>query len=125
MPQCAAFNCNIRSQKGVAMYLFPKDPKFRRIWVHNLRRDGFVATKTSRLCARHFTDDQFSIHPSVAKKCGYKIIDLKPDAVPTIFDFPKTETKTKMRRKSTASFKRNALEVCTVHVMRKYRLSNR
>ncbi|XP_062586521.1 THAP domain-containing protein 2-like [Saccostrea cucullata] len=96
MPQCAAFNCNIRSQKGVAIFLFPKDTKYRRIRVQNLRRDGFIVSDTSRLCAKHFTDDQFSIHQSVAKKCGYKKIDLKPNAVPTIFDFPKSETKKKL-----------------------------
>lgn len=112
MPQCAAFNCNVRSQKGVKMYLFPRDPKFRKIWMKNIRRDGFVATNTTRLCAKHFTSDQFIIHPSVAKKCGYKKIDLKPDAVPTIFDFP-IKTEAKIRKTSMAYFKRRASEVCT------------
>jgi hypothetical protein len=93
------------------MYLFPRDVKFRKIWVRNLRRDGFVPTATSRLCGKHFTDDQFSVHPSVAKKCGYKKIELKPDAVPTIFDFP-NRNGNKKQRQSTAYFKRRAMEVC-------------
>ncbi|XP_062591606.1 THAP domain-containing protein 10-like [Saccostrea cucullata] len=107
MVQCVAFNCNIRSQKGVSMFLFPKDPKFRQIWIRNLRRDRFTVTEFSKLCSKHFTADQFKIHPALAKKCGYKKLDLRADAVPTIFDIPKTEKK---QRKSTAYFKRRAIE---------------
>ena len=88
MVQRLAFNCNIRSQRGVSMYLFPKDPTFRKIWVRNLRRDGFKVTEFSKVCANHFTADQFKTHPAQAKK-------LRPDAVPTLFDLPsKAEKKT-------------------------------
>ena len=109
MVQCVAFNCNIRSQRGVSMYLFPKDPKFRKIWVRNLRRDGFKVTEFSKVCANHFTADQFKTHPALAKKCGYKKLELRPDAVPTLFDLPsKAEKK---QRTSTAYFKRRTIEV--------------
>lgn len=109
MVQCVAFNCNIRSQKGVSMYLFPKDPKFRRIWIRNLRRDGFKVTDYSKLCAKHFTPDQFTTHPALAKKCGYKKLDLRPDAIPTLFDLP-IEKVEKKPRTSTAFFKRRTIE---------------
>lgn len=66
------------------MYLFPKDPKFRTIWVRNLRRDGFAVTDYSKLCAKHITPDQFKIHP--AEWCGYKKLDLRQDAIPILFD---------------------------------------
>lgn len=85
------------------MYLFPKNPKFRRIWIRNLRRDGFKVTEYSRLCAKHFTPDQFTTHPALAKKGGYKKLDLPPDAIPTLFDLP-IEKVEKKPRTSTAFF---------------------
>lgn len=78
MTQCVAFKCNIWSKKGVSMYRFPKDPKIRRIWIRNLRRNGFKVTEYSKLCARHFTPDQFTTHPALTKRCGYKKLDLRP-----------------------------------------------
>lgn len=67
MTQRVAFKCNIWSKKGVSMYRFPKDPKIRRIWIRNLRRDGFKVTEYSKLCARHFTPDQFTTHHALPK----------------------------------------------------------
>lgn len=47
-------------------------------------------TDYSKLCAKHFTPDQFTCTtlPALAKKCGYKKLDLRPDAIPTLFDLP-------------------------------------
>lgn len=47
---------------------FVKDSKFRKIWVGNLRRDCFAVIDISKLCAKHFTPDQFKIHPALAFK---------------------------------------------------------
>lgn len=110
MVQCVAFNRNIWSQRGVSMYLFPKDPKFRRIWIRNLRWDGFKVTKYSKLCAKHLTPDQFTTHPALAKRCGYKKLDLRPGAIPSLFDLP-IEKVEKIPRTSTAFFKRRTIEV--------------
>ena len=52
-------------------------------------------TESSKLCSKHFVPDQFLVHPEVAKKCNYDRIRLKPDAVPTIFDFPNKQVKKK------------------------------
>ena len=69
----------------------------------------FVAMDSSKVCANHFTADQFKTHPALAKKCGYKKLELRPDAVPTLFDLPsKAEKK---QRTSTAYFKRRTIEV--------------
>lgn len=61
-----------------------------------LRRNGFKVTDYSKLCAKHFTPDQFTTLPALAKKCGYKKLDHRPDAIPTLFDLPieKVEKKT-------------------------------
>ena len=57
-------------------------------------RQGIVATNTTWLGAEHFTSDQFTIHQSVTKFWKQKI-DLKQEAMPTIFVFPiKTKAKT-------------------------------
>ena len=57
-------------------------------------RPGIVATNTTLLGAEHFTSNQFTIHQSVTKIWIQKL-DLKPEAVPTIFVFPiKTKAKT-------------------------------
>lgn len=112
MVQCVAFNCNIRSQKGVSMYLFTKDPKFRRIWTRNLRREGFKVTDYSKLCAKHFTLDQFTTNPALAKK--KKKLDLRPDGIPTLFDLP-IEKVEKKPRKSTAFFKQRKIGVIRVY----------
>lgn len=93
---------------------FIKDPKFRRIWTRNLRRDGFKVTDYSKLCAKHFTPDQFTTLPALAKKCGYKKLDLRPDAIPTLFDLP-IEKVEKKPRTSTAFLKRRTIEVIRVY----------
>ena len=52
------------------MYLYPKDAKFRK--VRNLPRDGFKVREFSKVCANHFTADEFKTHLALAKKSGYK-----------------------------------------------------
>lgn len=65
------------------------------------------AATDSKLCAKHFTPDQFfTSHPALAKKCGYKKLDLRPDAIPTLFDIPIEKVEEKKTRKPTFFFKR-------------------
>lgn len=103
------------------MYLFPKDPKFRTIWVRNLRRDGFAVTDYSKLCAKHITPDQFKIHP--AEWCGYKKLDLRPDAIPILFDIHvrcRLPVKSKKNPRTWTAystyFKRRTIEVRTLSI---------
>ena len=98
MGLCVAYGCNTESGvHRISMFTFPKDPKRRKLWIDRLNR-GQSATKSfapnshSKLCIKHFDDNQFIIHPTFAEQIGYggvRRVRLKPDAVPTIFEKPK------------------------------------
>ncbi|XP_062589461.1 THAP domain-containing protein 10-like [Saccostrea cucullata] len=89
MVQCAAFNCTVKSGQGKSMFLFPKDPKLKKIWTLKLKRDGFQPTRYTKLCELHFDKGQFTVHPGLAASVGFqpKYTILKPGAIPTIFDY--------------------------------------
>lgn len=61
---------------------FPKDEERKKLWEVKIHRENFKATKSSRVCSKHFTPDCFD-----TEKFGGTW--LKKNAVPTIFDFPK------------------------------------
>ena len=98
MGLCVAYGCNTESGiHRISMFTFPKDPKRRKLWIDRLNR-GQTATKIfapnshSKLCIKHFDDNQFIIHQTFAEQIGYggvRRVRLKPDAVPTIFEKPK------------------------------------
>jgi hypothetical protein len=101
MVHCVAFGCNNRSENGnKGFFLFPKDVSVRQKWIQSMKsmREvngkfvNFVATNTSRLCMRHFTDDCFVHSPSVMKSVGLELkLLLKKDAVPSVFEECKRE----------------------------------
>jgi len=110
------------------MYLFPKDPKLRKIWTVRLKRDGFQPSQYTKLCERHFEKDQFVVNPDLAVSIGFqtKAKILIQGAVPSIFDHsnPKTkhgslgkrlaESPAPHGRVSTALEKRRRKEVCYI-----------
>jgi hypothetical protein len=51
-----------------------------------VKRKDFVQSKSSRLCAKHFTNEQFAINPLFGTSVEYKMKKLaaKPDAEPTV-----------------------------------------
>ena len=74
MAHCNAYNCLEDSRKRsdkvnassctqperrITFFSFPKDPVYRRLWVQNMRLENFVVKDHSRLCEKHFEDDQF------------------------------------------------------------------
>ncbi|GBN37856.1 hypothetical protein AVEN_248900-1 [Araneus ventricosus] len=71
---------------------FPKDEERRKIWEIKIRRENFKATKSSRLCSKHFSPDSFDI-----EKFGGTW--LKKTAVPTVFNFHKHVVERKITRK--------------------------
>ncbi|KAL3882436.1 hypothetical protein ACJMK2_028775, partial [Sinanodonta woodiana] len=89
MVYCVAFNCKTGSGQGVGLFEFPKDEKRRKVWISRIKRKDFRPSKTSRLCAKHFTNDQFVVDPLLAMTIGYKLrkLQLKSDAIPSVFDF--------------------------------------
>ncbi|KAJ8305049.1 hypothetical protein KUTeg_017392 [Tegillarca granosa] len=88
-----------------------------------IRREGFVPTATSRLCAKHLSWRCLCTNPQIMMSAGFKPKSLRlvPDAVPTIFDYSKrSKTKEtnetggkrkKTERQSKAFQKRRKLEV--------------
>ncbi|GBN36791.1 DNA transposase THAP9 [Araneus ventricosus] len=79
---CCAFNCKELFKKGgpVTFHSFPKDPERRKLWEVKIKRVNFKATQHSKICSKHFTPGSFD-----STKFGGTW--LKPDAVPSIFDF--------------------------------------
>lgn len=112
MGLCVAYGCNTESGvHNISMFRFPRDPKRRKLWIDRLNR-GQTATKKfepnshSKLCMKHFDENQFVINPKFAEQIGYggvMRVRLKPDAVPTIFEQPK-KTPAKERPSATAIF---------------------
>ncbi|GBN40856.1 hypothetical protein AVEN_204109-1 [Araneus ventricosus] len=91
---CCAFGCTEKAVKGgpVTFHCFPKDEERRKIWEIKIRRENFKATKSSRLCSKHFSPDSFD-----REKFGGTW--LKKTAVPTVFNFHKHVVERKITRK--------------------------
>lgn len=75
---------------------FPNDQELKKKWIVALRRDAFVPTVYSKLCSKHFARQCF-----VQERFGGRW--LKPDAVPTLFEFPHHLTKKDSQRKPPKS----------------------
>ena len=104
MVHCSAYNCFEDSRRRVTselsnsspknarrktLFSFPKDPALRRRWIQNMRLANFEAKDHTRLCEKHFEDDQFEVSLKVLESMGMlglKQLKLKKDAVPTVFD---------------------------------------
>ncbi|KAM3850671.1 uncharacterized protein ACN63O_019382 [Diretmus argenteus] len=59
---------------------FPKDNELRKLWEVALRREGFTASQSSRLCSEHFTQADFD-------RTG-QTVRIRAGAIPSIFSFP-------------------------------------
>ena len=133
---CAAFGCDSRSGiSQVGFHKFPnekEDVQRRKVWswwLDKLNR-GETATKKfrpcvhSRLCSKHFEDDQFVFNQKFASEIGYthKIQrKLKDNAVPTIFpEVSQSLQKTEKRPRLSATAiqeKKLKLKVLTCFVL--------
>ena len=125
MVHCNAYNCLVDSRKRsdkvndssctqperrITFFSFPKDPVYHRLWVQNMRLENFVVKDHSRLCEKHFEDDQFKVIRHVIESlgsAGKKQIKLKNVAVPTIFDPGSPKSSGQVKGKKT--FKRKKL----------------
>lgn len=56
MTRCCVPNCS-----EIGSHTFPKDEKLHRLWLKAICRKGFVPTKFSRLCRKHFTEDDYQV----------------------------------------------------------------
>lgn len=85
MTGCCVPLCTGSTQKGLRVFRFPRDPERRKKWESQVKRDCWKATDTSKICERHFDDEQFE------KKRQDGRLLLKRTAVPTLFDFRRKE----------------------------------
>lgn len=67
------------------------DSSLREKWILATNRKGFIPSKNARLCSAHFEPSAFEI--------GGLRKQLKPDAVPTLFDLPQHLQKVPPRRR--------------------------
>ncbi|KAM3850430.1 THAP domain-containing protein 6-like [Diretmus argenteus] len=82
---CAAWSCTHRCtiqtrSQGITFHSFPKDNELRKQWEVALRREGFTASQSSRLCSEHFTQADFD-------RTG-QTVRIRAGAIPSIFSFP-------------------------------------
>jgi len=88
---CAVANC-YSTQHTSTLFKFPRDPTAARVWTAACKRQDFdelidlygFLMGSYKLCALHFTSDQF-MNPRARNK------KLKTGAVPTIFKKGKDE----------------------------------
>ena len=60
--KCSAPGCKSGYKNGDfkgQMFMFPTQEPLRSEWIRATPRNGFVATKNSRLCSLHFETDNF------------------------------------------------------------------
>jgi len=54
MTGCSAVGCTNRSEQGLALKVFPKDPRRRALWAAKVKRLNWTPTDGSYLCEVRF-----------------------------------------------------------------------
>lgn len=93
MVGCSAPNCQNKSENGFRLFRFPEDVERRERWLINCRRDKWKPSSTSRLCQKHFEDNQYECN----RADGWH--KLKSTAIPTIFAIPNPPELTQSTRR--------------------------
>ena len=75
---------------GKILYRFPSNnPELHKKWIIATKRDNWTPSKSAVLCEKHFKpSDYFCNDIELPSNLCVKRKRLKPDAVPSIFDFP-------------------------------------
>ncbi|XP_069673173.1 zinc finger protein 454-like isoform X2 [Periplaneta americana] len=95
MPQCCAYGCYTSQDKGTKFFRIPRaesDENRRNVWLARINRVNWTPTESSRLCDKHFTEDQFE------KRCADSVRKLKPNAIPSVFEHTSARKTTKPHR---------------------------
>lgn len=90
MVYCTAVGCNNNQLSNTSFHKYPKDLELRRIWLEKAGRTGssWKPSANSVLCGEHFERDCFYADIGVSDtQSRLNKRQLKPDAVPTIFNF--------------------------------------
>ncbi|XP_040577441.1 uncharacterized protein [Lepeophtheirus salmonis] len=81
---CSILNCP--NPKDTSYHFFPSNQNLRETWIGLCDLKKSFRSKTSRICGKHFTDDNFtysSLRDKLTSEKSYKR-RLKPDALPSI-----------------------------------------
>ncbi|KAH9631982.1 hypothetical protein HF086_016542 [Spodoptera exigua] len=76
MPCCAIITCKTKSQTasiergGISFHRFPKEPNAREQWIDVTGRGNWMPTKTSTICSKHFTENDFIIKNQTTNSCN-------------------------------------------------------
>ena len=89
MPTCSVFGCfsgDGSKETNIQQFTFPTAKNLHQKWLEQLNRKDYVPTSNSRICIKHFTDDDFLTETENLTKRGKKRKSktLKPLAVPTV-----------------------------------------
>ena len=114
---CCVPNCNsgyrsAKNKEKIAVYRFPTDSNMLHRWINAIPRKNWNVTKFTRICAKHFSDDDFET--ASTDKCQsrqnkrgtqqLKRTRLKANAVPHIFPgLPKYLSKPVHFKRSTSA----------------------
>ncbi|KAG8181009.1 hypothetical protein JTE90_024757 [Oedothorax gibbosus] len=113
---CVVPGCrrNYDKQENVTLFRFPKDKFQLQKWVSTIPRENFTPSKHSRVCLRHFKEEDIRRHTEAFDEKGQKLSvalqqpRLKDGAVPFIFPgCPKYLSNEKVRRPCPDAKKRN------------------
>ena len=110
------------------LFRFPlKNPSLLNSWVTAMKWAAWKSTTYSVLCEKHFTPNDYAMPQTQSVKCaGQTKKYLKPDAVPSIFDFPKhlknsvKNIKPPTKRKAPSKKKKQFLKKTKVFHSAKY-----
>ena len=94
VPGCLVGSRNKKSPEKCQSFEFPGNQRKKNEWLRRIRRVDWKPYPDARVCAKHFGQDAFE-----AADGSKKLLRLKPNAVPTIFDFSMFENKVKRKRK--------------------------
>lgn len=100
MVHCCVPGCTNYSAKtdGIIYHKIPKDSRLRKSWIARIRRENLPLLGNCYVCSSHFDSDYFEVD-LVEKLTGQRRKrKLKPDAVPHIFNFSKTNAAAKRER---------------------------
>ncbi|XP_013868018.1 THAP domain-containing protein 6 [Austrofundulus limnaeus] len=109
---CSAYNCVQRRDEaskliGITFHSFPKNEELRLQWARAVKRSNLDRTlwmpgQHDVLCSKHFKDTDFD-------RTG-QTVRLRPDTIPSIFNFPKRLKKKKPTQEIAVSQAADAAE---------------
>ena len=104
MPNCAVIDCSYISQSSdYQSFPLPENSALKAKWVKSLKRSNFKATKSTYICSRHFSDEDFVENPTDTRGRPLKRRKLKDESVPTLFMVPEQIAKIHDHRKTRKS----------------------